>query len=402
MAIQENKLVNYLAVTLCCSVCVQRLSNVVSLLFFIFAILIFLYLLFQQKRSGMHVFTFCNEGIKGYYKAFGIFILSLLPSVLFTGDILGGLGTVLNDWIYRWFPFFAISLFVRDKQLLMKLLMAFMIVMGLDCLVAVGQSVFLDKYRPWGFSGHPMQLASYLCMVTPVLAVIVLDNRFNGNIKTIAIITLICCLTAVLLGNSRGAWLCLFIIIPLISWPYIKKNKKYMCIIGIVFCLLAGIFAASPQYQHRLLSITNITTDRSNADRLIVWKSAGNMIQDHPLVGVGPRKFKQVYDKQYKLPEVTQDLLHSHNNFIQIATEYGLIGLSGFLYFTMYLFRRNYQEMKSGNPYARMRMGILLGFLLFGMIDHTLLWSAFNKILSFMLGLLIVFDVKNIGNEEAK
>lgn len=394
MVVREDKVINYLAIALGCSMCLQRISAAVGNVFFISGILIFFYLLYQRQRAGEHLFRI-DESVKGYYKAFAIFFVSLLPAVVGTGDILASMGIVTHNWIYRWFPFFAITLFVRDRQILMKLLMAFMVIMGLECLTAVGQSLILDKYRPWGFSGHPMHLASFLCFFTPILAVIVLDNRFKGSIKTMAIISLICCLAGVLLGNSRGAWLCLFIILPLLSWPYIKSNKKYMCIVGIICCMVVGIFVANPAYQHRLISITNTTTDRSNADRILIWESARNMVQDHPLIGVGPGNFKKVYDKQYKSPEITQDLPHTHNNFVQIAAEYGLIGLGGFLYFIIYVLKRNYYEMKNGNPYARMRLGFFLGFLLFGMIDHTLWGTVFNKLLSFLLGILIVLDIES-------
>ncbi len=394
MAIQENRVINYLATLLCCSICVQRLSTAAGNAFFILAILLFFYLLFQRKRTGVSIIPSIDKGIKGYYKAFGILILCFLPSALCTGNPTDGVQFVTNQWIYRWFPFFAITLFIRDKESLTKILMAFMIAIGLDCLTAVWQSFILNKYRAWGFGDYPMHLAAMLCYIIPVLTVFVLDKQFGRSIKAFAVISLVCCLAGVLVGNSRGAWLTLFIILPLISWTYIKNNKKFMCIAGIICCLLVGLFAVNPSYQHRLISIANTTTDRSNADRILVWESAQKMIKDHPIVGVGPGKFKEVYDKEYKSPKVTQNLHHSHNNFIQITAEYGFIGLSGFLYFVIYILKRNYYEIKAGNPYARMRFGALLGILLFGLIDYTLNSSAIIKAFGFIFAVLIALDSK--------
>lgn len=399
MAIQENKLIDYLAITICSSVCVQRLSTIAGNVFYILALLIFLYLLFQRKRAGMRIFPFLDEGVKGYYKAFGIFILSLLPAALFAGDAVGGIGFILEKWVYRWFPFFAITLFVRDRQILLKMLAAYAITIGIDSLVAMGQVVILDKSRPWGFGGHPLHLATILCFLTPILAVAALDNRVKGVAKKIATVLLVCCLIGALIGNSRGAWLTLFIVLPLISWPYIKSNKKYMCVAGIICCLLAGVFAMNPTYQNRLHSITNTTTNRSNADRILMWKSARDMMIDQPVVGVGPGKFKAMYEKEYKYPEITQNLNHAHNNYLQIGAEYGLIGLGGFLYCLFYMLKRNYYEARAGNLYARMRLGFLLGFLFFGIIEYSLNIAVVNRALSFLLAILIMLDIHDKKTE---
>lgn len=400
MAIQENKLINYLAITLCCSVCVQRLSTVAGNVFFILALLVFLCLLFQRKRAELSIFPLLDEGVKGYYKAMGIFILSLLPSALFAGDAVGGVGFIMEKWVYRWLPFFAITLFVRDKQTLLKMLAAYTITIGIDSLVVVGQGLILGKSRPWGFGGHPLHLATILCFLTPVLAVAALDDRVKGTAKKIALVSLVCCLLGALIGNSRGAWLTLAIVLPFISWPYIKSNKKYMCVAGIICCLLAGMFAMNPTYQHRLQSITNTTTNRSNADRILMWKSARDMMIDQPIIGVGPDKFKEAYEREYKYPEITQNLNHAHNNYLQIGAEYGLIGLGGFLYCLFYMLRRNYHEARARNLFARMRLGFLLGFLLFGIIEYSLNIAVINRAMSFLLAILLMLEIACKKNEE--
>lgn len=392
MTVREEKIINYLAITLCCSVCLQRLSTVVGNVFFILAILLGLFLLYQRKKAGMPFFQ-VDEGIKGYYKALGIFVLSMVPSALFTGDVSGGVGFVLEKWVYRWFPFFAITLFIRDKQILKKMLLAYMVAIGLDCLVAIGQSLILDLRRPYGFGGHPLHLATILSFFIPILMVAALDGRVSGKLKIVVIIVLICCLAGALVGNSRGAWLTLFVVVPMVAWPYIKCNKKYLCVAGLICCLLVGFFASNPTYQHRLMSITNTTTNRSNADRILMWKSARDMMIDRPAVGVGPGNFKEMYEKEYKYPEITQNLNHAHNNYLQIGAEYGLIGLGGFFYCLFYMLRRNYYETRSGNLYARMRLGFLLGFLFFGIIEYSLNIAVVNRALSFLLAILLMLEV---------
>lgn len=329
---------------------------------------------------------------KGYYKAFGILLLTLLPSAFFAGSPLNGVQNVFNMWLYRWLPFFVIPLLIHDKRIVIKMLTAYIATIGIDSFLASGQSLILDIYRPNGLGGHYMHLATILSYFIPILTVIALDKRFSGRLNSIATISLICCLGGLILGNSRGAWLTSMIVLPIIIWPYVKNNKKVACIIGIVCCLLVGVFAVDITYQNRLKSIVNTTTDRSNADRIIIWHSACNMIKDHPIVGVGPKNFTSVYTAKYTSPYITQKLKNAHNFYLQLTAEYGVIGLCGFLYFFIYVLRKNYYALKENDPYARMCIGCVLGLLLFSLIEHTLNVSVIIRSFSFLLACLIVLD----------
>ena len=111
---------------------------------------------------------------------------------------------------------------------------------------------------------------------------------------------------------------------------------------------------SSPQYVQRLKSITNTTTDMSNIGRIEVWKAAQHIIQDHPIAGVGAGRFTGINQKITNQNNKKMSLIisHGHNNFIQITTECGVLGLAGLLYFIGYYLRsslRNYR--KNNNPY---------------------------------------------------
>lgn len=333
-----------------------------------------------------------ESDIKGYYKAFGIFLLTLLPSALGTGDPLVGIGEMAERWIYRWLPFFVIPLFIRDTQLLKKMFVAVTVAVGLDCLTASFQFFSLHEPRPNGFGGHYLHLATILSFFTPILTIVALDERLKGWGKTVATIGLVCCLVGILVGNSRGAWLALAVTLPLISWPYLVRYKKYACVAGLICCLVAGLFVVHPTYHNRLLSITDTTTDRSNIDRLLMWESASRMIQDHPVIGVGPNQFRAVYEKHYTSPKIKQRLKHAHNLYLNITAEYGIIGLCGFGYFICYLLRRMYRSAKRDNPYARMCLGGMIGFLLFSIFEYSLNVSILNRLLAFGLAILIVLS----------
>ena len=92
-------------------------------------------------------------------------------------------------------------------------------------------------------------------------------------------------------------------------------------------------FSSHQDYVARFESTFNISTDGSNLGRIYVWEADKHMIMDHPVTGVGPGLWQKTYREHYKLKQETQDLGHSHNNLLQIASESGILGLIGFLGF---------------------------------------------------------------------
>ena len=158
-----------------------------------------------------------------------------------------------------------------------------------------------------------------------------------------------------------------------------------------VFLGIAGFMVSNPQYVQRVQSITNITTDRSNADRIWVWRSALDMLRAHPATGVGLGRFKVSYQTEYKYVQESQKLTHAHNNFLQVSAENGIIGLAGFLYFIgYYLYRSLRNYCIKNNPYDILVFTTFFGYIcLFGLIDYSLGFSAGIRTMWFLLAVLL-------------
>ena len=385
-----NKTEKVLTVIVCLAVCVQRLSMAAGSILWGLSIAVFLYLLYKHYRQND--LNNLSENCNGYYKAFIIFAICGIPAI-FSSEYFGeSLHKFLEMYVYRMMPFFIVTLLIKDMKWLKNIFLIFLFVTGIDSLVALAQVLLNMTSRGWGFGGHTLNLASLLCVVIPILLVVLLDNRFSKKTKSICKIAILFCIIGVFAGKSRGAWLTLAIVLPLVSYSYIVKSKK--AIAGaLIVCLMIGlIFAVSDTYRNRLVSTINITTDYSNIDRLLIWESTANMVKDYPFFGVGLDQFKKVYDAEYKNPKHKQNLPHTHNNMVQIAAESGLVGLFGFLYLACYIFFKNFNEwQKTKNPYSLMIWGAWLGFMTFGMFDLTIDHSAITKAMWFLFGCILVF-----------
>lgn len=336
-----------------------------------FILLWSIYLWFACKRK-----ISVSPEVKGYIKAYIIFALFVIPSIFLSNNPQAGITDFFHMWIWPYIPFITIILFINRRDYLVNMLSGFFLLSGVECLCAWLQSM---KYsRGWGFTSNSvLAIADIMCMLLPMALVMLMDKRFENKLRKASVFATIGILSGLLGSKSRGAWLTELIVVPIAVFRYLKNNRKYLVFFCLVLVLFWGYMFANPVYVQRIYSITNTTTDHSNADRIWTWKSAKLMIKDYPVTGVGLGQFRDKY-KQYKYEEESQDLPHTHNNFVQITVENGVVGLIGFLYFVSYYLYTSWKNYcKKINPYDLLLFTTFLGHIcIFGQIDYTLWHGA--------------------------
>lgn len=395
----EQKRILALAVFITAMACITRLSMALGSVLNGLAVLTGLILYYKDRETFR-----LSEEAKGYLKAFAVFALSTVPSVIFSSHPLTGIQEFFNMWVWRFAVFILLTGFLRRRDYLINMLAVFLAVFGVDCLVAMGQA-FLKiggGNRGWGLGSNQLTIAGIMCMVLPIVLVILMDPRFEKKLKRVSLFTAFSVLIGLLANKSRGSWLTELVVVPAAGWYYIRHSLKY----AVIFLLAAGCFigymANNKLYVSRFLSTANMTTDHSNADRIWAWKSAKNMVADHPVFGVGLGQFRENYIAKYKYKQETQNLVHSHNNFIQITAECGITGLVGLLYFVGYFLFASLRHWSKGrSPYDLMVFTTVLGFLaLFGQIEYTLDNSSGMRIFWFLLALLLQMKENDLAWEE--
>lgn len=346
-------------------------------------------ILYYYNKKQIHL----SPEVKGYLKAYFIFVLCTLPSVIFGGNISKGVHEFLQMWVWRFVVFLPVVAFVRRRDYLINMLMAYTAVFGVDCFLTLIQVLFHlgNNDRGWGLGGSQLGIASIMCMMLPITFIILLDPRFEKRLKNVAKVTLVCNWIGLFCNKSRGSWLSNMILVPVAAWNYVKHSKKALAVIAVFF-LASGIFmVSSPKYEQRFESIANITTDRSNGDRIVAWKSCIQMVKDHPLTGIGLGRWGEVYVPQYWTPEDTQKLPHAHSNYFHLLGETGIIGFLGLLYFTGYFTVKSFSNWKKDKaPYDLMFGIAFVGYVvIFGQIEYTLDLTSGIRILWFLEAVMI-------------
>lgn len=340
------------------------------------------------------------QTIRQYGWAYVGMLLCVLPSALISNDIAVTTKYFFNIWVWKVLVIVPILLFIKSSRKLYAILTVFFIYMGIDGISAFIQLLIghnLSSGRAGGvINGSMMGLAMLLTLAFPLALIATYDTRFPSYLRKSAVFSLFGMLLGMWGNQSRGSWLFNGINGVLITLRYGFVNIRYLLVLLVAIVGIGYAFTSNQAYIARFESTFNISTDGSNLGRIYVWESDKHMIIDHPVIGVGPGLWQKTYREHYKLKQETQDLGHSHNNLLQIASESGLLGLVGFLGFSIFMFCKSLKHyVKTRNPYdLSILVGLISYLFLFGSVDYT--WGNSSGIRMFWIVMAIMIQLKTI------
>ena len=339
------------------------------------------------------------RSIREYGWAYLGMLLCVLPSAFISDDIRVTTKYFFNIWIWKVLIILPILLFIKSPRKLYALLIVFFVYMGIDGISAFIQLLIghnISSGRAGGVvNGSIMGLAMLLTFTFPLALIAMFDKSFPKYVRLSALFSTLGILLGMWGNQSRGSWLFNGANGILITLRYCFVNIRYLVLLIVAAVGIGYAFTSNQAYMDRFKSTFNISTDGSNLGRIYVWESDKQMILDHPITGVGPGLWGKKYVEQYQLKEETQNLGHSHNNMLQIASESGLLGLIGFLGFSIFMFCKSLKNyIKTRNPYdLSILIGLISYLFLFGSIDYT--WGNSSGIRIFWIIMGIMLQLRN-------
>ena len=204
------------------------------------------------------------------------------------------------------------------------------------------------------------------------------------------------------LSFSRAAWISLVRI--KLSWlvagTLVVGTLLYFSASDILYKMSRNSQDASGNLTEQLQSISNISTDASNVERLNRWNSAFGMIRERPLTGWGPGTYQFVYapfqKSQFKTIITTDfgDGGNAHSEYIGPCAETGFPGLITVLalvFVSLYIGIRtyNHSQDKTNRLLALMMTLALVSYFVHGFLNNFLdtdklslpFWGAFAVIM---------------------
>lgn len=451
---------NSLLISLCLFAVASFISIAAANMFLGLSVLIFLIITYKNKC--VHIAT----DKLPYFKAVGAFAGALIVSALFSGDIAYGLKTWADFFLWRFMPFVILLTVLDSETLSKKVLAAVTCGFAIDCMCACYQELFvygfdLNFKRAAGFVGHPMTLAGWACILLPLLLIYIFRKNIAPRFRWLAVVFFVIGGSALLFNATRGAWLALAIVLPLVSLPFVFENKKLLLICTSIVLVLGIVLFNNASFMKRVHSIAD-TKNVSNHSRFIIWDTSVAMFKEQPVLGVGLGNYKDIYQKnmrprleeargllknvatfkklskkeqivilynpekfwelkiykklknkewqafykeysKFKFNYDLSTLTHAHNNLLQMLAENGLVGFLGYIFTFGYILWCNLKNfLLNKNPYALMIVGSTSALFLQGLTEYNFGNGAVMKLYWLVLGCLVILASHYNKEESSK
>ena len=129
---------------------------------------------------------------------------------------------------------------------------------------------------------------------------------------------------------------------------------------------------ATEDFAERIESVSNISTDASNLERLNLWASAVDMFEERPVMGWGPGTFQfnygsfQRYEDLTIISQKSGRSVNAHSEYLGPLAESGVFGMLSILLViaaVLYTGFRLYHRLPEGGEWRMFLIVLLLGLI---------------------------------------
>jgi putative inorganic carbon (HCO3(-)) transporter len=220
------------------------------------------------------------------------------------------------------------------------------------------------------FTDHT-SYGAILAMMIPVAAGFIFNNSIRGIVRILISLVFVILCIALILSYTRAAWVSLIIALGVMIILMLRIKFAVLFIAAVV----GGIYLvsrsddivqmiennrqqSSSDLAEHVQSISNITSDESNLERINRWNCAVRMYREKPFFGWGPGTYMFQYAPFQTTREKTEistnaaDRGNAHSEYLGPLSESGLFGMLTFLaivIFTIITGVRVYQRAPDRN-----------------------------------------------------
>lgn len=258
--------------------------------------------------------------------------------------------------------FFMVTLF-KEKENMYRVVWLYL---GSLALVV---TITLIKHYGWGFdqkAAHWIMSPFYkdhtsygaiVAFYIPLTVGLLYRKKNSALIQYLLILILVILSVGLLYSYTRAAWLSLVAALGVWSLFKLKINIKYVLLMGIFggfigyqsyteisIALSKNKTDSSENLSKHIESISNVSTDASNLERINRWNCALRMFEERPMFGWGPGTYAFEYAPFQHSSEITVistnfgNRGNAHSEYLGTLAEMGIIGLISFLIFLFFVF----------------------------------------------------------------
>lgn len=336
-------------------------------------------------------------------------------------------------WFIIVFYFVATQLFKDKKKIdlyiwLYSIALLAIVYYSLTRLSSYGffnQKAAHSMMRPF-YNDHT-SYAAILAMLLPVLVGFAISKRYNTVKKVIIGVFVGVFVLAIIFSYTRASWLSL--VLALIFWILMRFKVKMRTIYTLVL-IAGGVFFvfqdsilekmeknrqdSSTNISEHIQSISNVSSDASNVERINRWNCAFRMFEQKPVFGWGPGTYMFKYAPFQKAEEKTiistnaGDRGNAHSEYIGPLAESGVLGTVTFLIIIIVTLNTGvtklYRNSKSGE-HRLLVISLILGLVTYyihGALNNFLDTDKACALFWGFMAMIVAIDVYHERNKESE
>lgn len=258
-------------------------------------------------------------------------------------------------WFVSLFYFLATSLFSTFRN---AKIFVWLVVVSLSLVICYTIYMhyltgFNDRAAHWVMSPFFNDHTAYAAVIVMFLPIVstFMFNKTAGSFSRIAAAGLfLLFIVALVLSYTRAAWVSVLVSICVLFIFIFKIKFRTLFLAGAALLILFFSFQtqiflklernrqdSSKDFSRHIKSISNISTDASNLERINRWHSAWRMFLDKPVLGFGPgtyqfqyAPFQHSHDKTI-ISTNAGTMGTAHSEYLLLLAEQGLFGMVFFV-----------------------------------------------------------------------
>lgn len=296
----------------------------------------------------------------------------------------------------------------------------------------------LIKHIPYGLDNQVMahsvakpfykdhtSYGATLGFLLPVLvALFLFIKREDINIRFLMVLLILLFVFATVVSYTRATWLSILASVGF--WAILKLRVRFeIVLVGII--ILVGFFLSfradlmlqleqnrvesSGEFSEHVQSISNITTDQSNLERINRWSCALRMFRDKPIFGFGPGTYQFEYgryQRSYEKTRISTDfgtMGNAHSEYFGPLAEAGIFGLISLLLVigtTLYTGVRVYftSRKRSIRIFSLAVLVGLVSYYLHGLLNNFLDTDKISVLFWGYTAMLVAMDIYHRDQKE--
>lgn len=299
--------------------------------------------------------TFFNRNLLFYYnKKFSLFFLLFFLTILFSSVLSEKILTSFESSLFYFrFYFFSIGVFylLTKYDFLKKYFLFFSLItlcfLSIDSIYQYFNkfSLFLslpiqNMYRASSLFQEELKLGNFIVRLLPLISSLFI--LYLGKNKLIPLIVLFS--FSILVTGERTALVLL--ILFLIGIFLLNLNlKKFILTLTFLIAIFSIIFLTDNNIKQRMFIYTYDQIFDNNSAKMYYfseqhtghYESAIKMFMSNPIIGIGPKMFREECEKSEYDTIKYACTTHPHNTYIQLLAETGFIGFAQIFLLFIYI-----------------------------------------------------------------